>query len=246
VIYYFLALVTSDLLVPDLGLNSETVYASTNNTITKSVVPQVDLHAHPPQWKLISNTDGISTYEGKVDGVPLIFFRGVMDLQEPAASIASFAFYNQYRKKWIDRIDQNRIVEQRSPMNWLEFSSFHMPWPMRPREFLMDVSLDFIQGEKLITVSAHSVESDLVPVDVKRAVRGKIYASYFAVQKTENGTHLEVVAATDAGGSIPYWFTNFIQRSWARNTLMKMIEVYRSEREPIKIEPRFGEFYSKH
>ena len=105
-----------------------------------------------------------------------------------------------------------------------------LPWPIAPRELLIQRNWEFDADTKTVTMLYHSIEDRRIAhqPDMIRSLSPHMMWKFTAGKKKrgkdgnedEDTTAIEIECFVDPRGSIPAWFINFLQQSWPTNTLL--------------------------
>jgi hypothetical protein len=177
-------------------------------------------------WSLISNEDGISSFRGHAeDG--LVVFRGDVDIDAGISTVASLLYQVSLREEWVSGLKENRMIEERSLTDRIEYNRIAVPWPFQDRDFVYQVKVRVSKNPSCIVIEMKSIDDPREPKH-SGVVRGNMIHSRYELIETGNEakrTHVRAEVAVDPQGVIPTWIVNLTQREWPRKTLGKMREV---------------------
>ena len=176
------------------------------------------------QWKQISDEDGVQAYREKNPVGDIVGFRGETiiptTLQKVAAVLSDFS----NRKEWVDALVEDRIVDQKSVLERIEYNHSKVPWPFQDRDFLYSVAIKVNKSPAMMLINMKSIEDQREPPH-DGIVRGEIIHSFYYMKQLPGATpstKLVIEMAVNPKGAIPAWLVNATQKSWPHNTMMSL------------------------
>ena len=179
--------------------------------------PQLALDA--PGWELTRDEDGILSYKRVVDGSPLLVFRGEGVIEAPITRVLSVALDNERVGEWIPGLAESTVVRWiKEPLEYIQYSRFDAPWPVRDRIFLSRVVMAVHPRTYTTEIHYHNVPEAL---DRDGGIQGYTGGSYYVLRPVDEGrgTYFIGVSVADPRGAIPAWLINWMGASWAHKTL---------------------------
>jgi hypothetical protein len=196
------------------------------------------------QWKLIKRTRNIKVYQMKVRGSRLIAMRGDATFHAPITKVISLLSNEQDKIKWVDRLKEVRMIHQTSPLDYIAYMRFKLPWPASPRDFVTRTQVFIYPKEQKIVRYRYSVTHPKAPKR-KGVVRAAMHFSRYVLKSIDGGkkTWMRAEGYGDPKGSIPAFIINMIQRRWPYKS-MKNIKKY-LKKGTIKEDPYFSKALKK-
>jgi hypothetical protein len=181
-------------------------------------VPVSSLKEMVFQWKKCSNSNGLNLYWSKVEGSPIIAFRGEGIVDAPIEKVASIIIDTTRGTEWIDSLLESRVVRDISPTEFVEYDHVGTPFIMANRDFVSHVSVEADPKTKRMVVSYKPTEDSLAPI-LKKYVRGVMTCEFKMVPMTmADETYVETEIHCDPKGSVAKWLVNFFQQGWPQTT----------------------------
>ncbi len=181
-----------------------------------AVVCLVAVDAHAAGWEKIDDEAGIVTYKKDVPGSSFLAFKGIATIDAPIEKILFVLADNAHRTEWLDRLKTSRVLEQKSPYEYVVYQHYGAPPLVSDRDYVIfGRATQNAKGQ--VVLRMWSVEHAKAPETV--GVRGKLHRSSYVLTPRGKKTEVIVEIHTDPMGMLPGFVVNLIQKSWARNTL---------------------------
>jgi len=173
-------------------------------------------------WIKSCNTDGIVVCWSKVEGSPVIAFKGEGIVEAPMDKVASAIIDTSRGTEWVDSLKESRVVRGISPNEFIEYERLGTPILMAGRDFVSRVVIDYEASDSRININYTSAEDPLVP-PVEKYVRGEIFCHFRLVPMTlPDETYVEGMIYCDPKGTVPMWFVNFFRQGWPHTTFQNL------------------------
>lgn len=175
------------------------------------------------RWRLLRDADGIRTYQRIQEDSPLLAFRAEAAIAAPLDEVLSVLLDDQRVDEWIPGISQS-IIERwiRKPWEYIQFTRFDAPWPVRDRVFRSRVTIEVHREHSRVEIRYDAAGGDL---DIPDAIEGSAAGSYYLLEPLEDHqTWLMAVSVADPRGSIPTWLVNWAGSTWAHRTVTLLRE----------------------
>jgi hypothetical protein len=193
-------------------------------------------------WKQISDSDGVKTFQRTVESTKIVAFRGETEVDAPIEKVAAVLADVPARKEWIDDLIEGKNLETKSLLDRIDYNYTHVSWPFQDRDLVYSVKVDVNQKDREMKILMKSTEHPSMP---KRSgiVRAEMLEShYFVKELAPNKTFVSIEIAVDPKGNVPLWLVRLKQRKWPRKTLLAFKEFAANYSKPIP--PEF-QAYSK-
>lgn len=173
------------------------------------------------RWKLIKRRRNIRVYQMKVPGSKLIAVRGDAVFNYPITKVMHLLNDVPSKVKWVNRMVVSKIIERKSPTNYVTYTRFKFPWPVASRDFVIETKLVVYPKKKKIIRYQYSVVHPKAPKQQKGIVRAQLHYSRYIIRSMAGGkkTRMRAEGYGDPKGSIPSFIVNFIQRSWPMRSM---------------------------
>lgn len=158
-------------------------------------------------WKLEKQKDGISVYLSDVAGSNFKAVKVECTLTGTYAKLIALLTNVTMFSNWIYNTKRTRLLERKTPLDFIYYSETHMPWPLSNRDVVihMRIKTDSLPRFLIITGAG---EKDLFP-DMLGKVRVPHYkASWKVTMPSTQSIHISYLLEVDPGGSIPSWIAN--------------------------------------
>jgi hypothetical protein len=114
-------------------------------------------------------------------------------------------------------LEENRLLRQISPSEFIEYTHIGTPFIMKDRDFVIRVRVRFSSLERQIVVTNESTEDPAAPE--RGYVRGRLNETTFRLTALDGAhTRLSGEIHADPMGSVPKWIVNLFQKQWPRST----------------------------
>ncbi len=181
-----------------------------------------DAAAGAYQWEEIYESKGVVVSRAEIAGSKFVAFKGKTVYDAPIENVLGVILDNDHRLDWVGRLQENRVLEQTTPFDYVVYQHFGLPPLFSDRDYVYrGVATRDARGVVYLAMS--SVEHPAAPETV--GVRAELVDSrYVIVALDAQRTQVEVEIVTDPRGSMPAWIVNLIQRTWPRDTLVGIRE----------------------
>jgi len=169
-------------------------------------------------WEQIDSEAGIVVYKKEVSESGVDVLRGVGVVDAPLPKVLWVLLDYQHGEHWIDRLVRTRVLERRSPHEFVVYRAFKSPPLVSDRDVVYENKATRDPKTGVVTVSAVSVSHEAAPPSV--GVRAKIVKGFYRLTPVAGGaTRVEIEALFDPMGALPAWIVNWVQRTWPVNTM---------------------------
>ena len=170
-----------------------------------------------PNWMPIDEKDGVSTYKTEIPGTKVVGFRGQTTVYASAEKVMGVLLDNDHRKDWVDRLNVSKVIEQKNPYEYVIYQEFHLPWPLKNRDFVYRGKAERAPDGRVI-LTLRSEENKNAPKTT--GVRADLKESKYIITPIGKfKCKVEVEILSNPKGAIPTWLVNLIQKSWPSKTL---------------------------
>jgi len=173
-------------------------------------------------WQKSCNTEGLTIYWSKVEGSPVIAFRGEGIVDAPLEKVASIIIDTTRGTEWIDSLVASKVVRDLSPTEFIEYDHVGIAFPfdtvMQDRDFVSHVTVSADPSTQRMTVRYEPTEDAAVPAS-KKLTRGLMVCEFKMVPMSiPEETYVEAEIHCDPRGAVPKWLVNFFQQGWPQTT----------------------------
>ena len=153
-------------------------------------------------WELQKDEEGITVYTRKVEGSPVLEFRGETIIDVPVEKAA--AFYEQENRitEWFHRAKESRLIKKVSDTESLVYFAADLPWPFFDRDGIYQRMRSVDPATGAVIYELHSAPDDYPPQ--KRRVRIVYLDAEWRFTPLPDGrTQVNCRTHTAPGGYIP-------------------------------------------
>jgi START domain len=170
------------------------------------------------QWQKSCNSNGLTIYWSKVEGSPIIAFKGEGIVDAPLEKVASIIIDTTRGTEWIDSLMESKVVRSISPTEFIEYDHVGTPFIMANRDFVSHVTVEADAKTRRMVVRYTPTEDPLAP-PLKKYVRGVMVCEFRMVPMSiPEETYVEAEIHCDPKGSVPKWIVNLFQEGWPQTT----------------------------
>jgi hypothetical protein len=175
-------------------------------------------------WRLTQEADGIRSYAREAGGSALLAFRGEVMLDAPIERVLSVVLEAERVGEWIPYLTESTILRWIDPpREYIQFTRFDPPWPVRDRVFLSRVLLEIDPQTGRTTLAYRNAPNERLPsrAGESKAIQGFAGGSAYLIEPVDDGraTRLFAISVADPKGTLPAWLINWIGSSWAHETM---------------------------
>ena len=183
-------------------------------------------------WKLVSDAEGVQTYQKKTQNNDIVSFRGETLIPASMVKIATILNTDSLRKEWIDALVEAKTIEEMSKAERIEYNHTKVPWPFQDRDFVYKMNIYIKKEPRSMLVTLKSIQDPRVPPK-DGIVRAEVVEAFYYLKEVEGvrATKVVVQMAVDPKGAIPLWMMNMVQKDWPNRTLDNLRKL--SQREDI-------------
>lgn len=178
-----------------------------------------------PEWKLVSDRNGVQVFVRDTETSRLKTFRGVTRFVLPD-EYALAAVLNDYdnHPKWLYMIDSSRELRRDSPLRRYLHVTTDLPWPLDDRDTAIEVTVKqrLTPQEEAIIITMEN-RPGLMPVQPDY-VRIPELKGLFKFRRLNNTglTEATYEVVLDPGGYVPGWAVNILARDIPYFTLDRL------------------------
>jgi hypothetical protein len=163
-------------------------------------------------WVRILSRDGIEVYNKPASDGSVSWIKGVVTDSVRMEVVGKVLLDVASYPRWMDRLEQSRIVEASSPDDYVLYNRYAAPWPLRDRDIYVRVKIVRRLSEGKVTASITKFESSRYP-PLEGLVRiptmeGRLQLETIGRFRTRG----EFSERVDVGGAIPDWGKAYLNR----------------------------------
>ncbi len=184
---------------------------------------QVSIGEQAHSWQLSRDEESIRSYKSNQAGQKLVAFKSDSVIDAPIAEVLSVLLDDEDADKWIPRLAGSEIRTGDWPTDYVQFTRFDSPWPVRDRIFLSRVNVTVDPETHLTDIYYHNQpNAELVP----KTILGSTEGSHYQLHSLNNGTQTRLIAISMANpnGSIPKWLVNWVCKNVPHDTVVLLRE----------------------
>lgn len=193
-------------------------------------------------WHQVKQRDGVTVYIREVAGSPLAESLAVMQLDATLAATTALILDVANNYRWIDSVDQSRVIERISATESINYTVSKAPWPVSDRDAVVHTRV--VQDPHSLAVL---IRSEALPEYLPRVagmVRVEaIASSWQLLPQPDGGVEVRYQVHSDPGGKLPRWLVNAVATEQPLNTLHNMrqavkVPAYAGAELPFLRQPR--------
>ena len=166
--------------------------------------------------------------EKQVDpGSPILRFRGKGTIEASILEILSIIQDVKNHERWNGSSYDNRIVETISESSVVFYSANEAPWPLKDRDYVVQITTLFDHKNKMVTIEGHEVTNPIAPVIPSRVRMPMVRINWKLKKipgKNRKATDALVSFQIDPGGIVPAWAVNLISKNYPFKTIRNIRE----------------------
>ncbi len=164
---------------------------------------------HAESWSFLYESEGIKVFTDCASP-PTFRAEGVLDVD--VVEIFAVLADVPRRTEWVNHLSESRVVRDNHVDRVVVYSRYHLPWPARDRDSLIETSYanDYEHGTATIRFRTIKEPGEPPKSDVIRipTATGTLYLKVLGKGKT----FVRYELTLDPGGWLPQWICNFFVR----------------------------------
>jgi len=173
-------------------------------------------------WVLTRDDEGIRSYEMQREGSPLLCFKAEGIIDARIDLVLSVILDAGRSKEWISYLSESAVIRWiDEPGEYVQFTRFDVPWPVRDRVFISRVALE-VHAETYAAVLVYHASDD--SAEFEDAILGSAAGTRYVLRPIDGGarTIFTGIGVADPKGSIPKWLVNWVGGSWPHETIQAL------------------------
>lgn len=171
--------------------------------------------AQASAWRLVKDEAGIQVYLQSIPGSSFQAFRGVTRMRVEMPRLLALQNDVSAACAWIHACSEQTLLKHEGNLSWI-YSRFHAPWPVRPRDSILQVSTARdASGQVIRTVHG---AADYLPRQ-PGFVRVSKVEGFWRFTPREDEIEVVYQVHSEPGGSVPAWLANSFVVDAPFNTL---------------------------
>jgi len=186
------------------------------------VLGKDDTKENAPQWRVVTDEEGVVVSQKKVPGRSLPIFKGVTVIEADVFEILGVLQDVEKNPEWMHACVEAKRLKKFSDKEFLVYNRSGAPWPISDRDVVVRSKANIDRGNQVLTITMRSTESKLMP-PVKGAVRmPRLNGHYIFSEAGPGKTQIEYQIDADPGGLIPGWLATMASRDIPLRTLVNL------------------------
>ena len=170
-------------------------------------------------WEEINSREGIRILSRRVEGSPILAFKGIAEMEIPIGTLISVINDKARHHEWVPRLMESKTIELLSPLESIEYTRVSGVWPIADRDVVFRSVAVIDEGRRQVIMRMTSVEHRSMPPR-EGTVRAELTEStYILTALSQDKTLVESEFHGDPRGWVPTWIANIFQKSWPMTTL---------------------------
>jgi hypothetical protein len=195
-------------------------------------------------WEQYGEEEGIRLYRKKVEGSKFVAFRGDGIVDQPIFRVMSAMADASRRTEWVSDCTEAKQIATTSKVDKIDYNRTHAPWPIKDRDFVYRVTMEFNRDAGDALIALNSVEDSRMPPR-DGIVRGTLHHSLYWLRSIEGGkkTWVRVEIHADPKGALPAWVVNLVQKKWPYVTVHGLRK--ESARAEVVVDPELQAYWER-
>jgi hypothetical protein len=173
-------------------------------------------------WRLVLNEKGVQVYTRPVPNAAFDEFKGVAVIDAKIEVIGELLRDIPSYPQWVKDCKEAKVLKKVDASNLTMYFVQDAPWPVSPRDVIMDVSTIMEVQKGKITISMSSTSSPLVKKNPDYVRIPTLTGAYILEYIDRNHTRVTYMSKADPGGSVPTSLANYSSRNIPFETLVNM------------------------
>jgi hypothetical protein len=172
-----------------------------------------------PGWEKVSVSGDVDVFRRNIPGSHIKSVKGVGVVYAPVDIVSLVLIDDEHAAEWVDSLAEARVLQVKSPFEYLEYNHASMPLIVSDRDFVTKVTMSVDELSGTVTILSEPVNTSLMPPR-PGIVRGQLSGRYI-LEPIHDGAHtkLTVEIHADPKGLLPPFVVNFFQKDWAQETI---------------------------
>jgi hypothetical protein len=189
-------------------------------------VPAAAFADKAPEWKEVSNEEGIKVWQREVPGTSFVEFRGQGDINSGMKMILAVLHDHTKKKEWMNRCVENRLVRAKATLGnnvMYNRTGSNVPF-VSDRDAVLESTLTILREKKQVQIDVKNVTDPLAP-EVDGVVRmPKLFVQWLLEYKDAKTTKVTYTVQADPGGMLPAWIVNMVSKEMPAKTIANLRE----------------------
>ncbi|MEO0603918.1 MAG: hypothetical protein AAF211_20950, partial [Myxococcota bacterium] len=95
-----------------------------------------DATAGTYDWQEIYTQKGVTVSKAEIEGSKFVAFKGKVVYDASPGRVLGVILDNDHRLDWVGRLDENRVLEQRTPFDYIVYQAFGLPPLFSDRDYV--------------------------------------------------------------------------------------------------------------
>jgi hypothetical protein len=206
------------------GNEGETDTVSTDNYENTKAFDVDDM-----AWKRISHrSHNIELFSQRSSSsLKLLAFKGTSVVNAHISNLLGVFLNNTLTAQHLNFVSE--VIEfplERDGRPELLYTSYHLPWPLRDRDSLLEKHIQVIERSRSVVATYDSITDDRMPVDSTNTCIRTDSSTHWHFRVVGNESRPQTLmtfeATVDLKGKIPVWFINYMQQSYLMTLLSSL------------------------
>jgi hypothetical protein len=174
-------------------------------------------------WTLQKNKNDIKVFSSEMQNSQFKAIKVECTLAGNYSKLISILSDVSQFSKWIYNTKSARMLHQNTPVDFLYYTEFQLPWPMSNRDAIIHLKIRTDSLPRLLTITGKSEPTFIS--EVKDKVRVINYKSNWRVTMPTNKTiQIVYMLEFNPAGSIPPWISNSFSEKGPFETFSKLAD----------------------
>jgi hypothetical protein len=178
--------------------------------------------AKAPQWKVVTDQEGVVVSQKAVPGRSLPIFKGVTVIKADVFQILGVLQDVEKNPEWMHACVDAKRLKKFSDTEFLVYNRSGAPWPISDRDVVVRSKANIDRENQVLTITMRSTESDLMPPSGDAVRMPRLNGHFIFSEAGKGKTQIEYQIDADPGGLIPSWLATMASRDIPLRTLVNL------------------------
>ncbi len=172
-------------------------------------------------WHQAKQRDGVTVYIREVEGSQIAEALAITHLDASLSAVTTLILDVNNNHRWIDSVDQSRVVKQVSERESINYTISYAPWPVSDRDAVVRTRMTQNTDDLTVIIRSEGLP-DFRPREAGMVRVEAISSSWQLTPQPEGGVEVRYQVHSEPGGKLPSWLVNAIATEQPLNTLRNM------------------------
>ncbi|MEN8171208.1 MAG: START domain-containing protein [Pseudomonadota bacterium] len=172
-------------------------------------------------WNWVAGREGIEVYSRDVESSPLDESLAITKFEASLTSVVALILDIDNNHRWIDSVDQSRVIERISDTESINYTVSNAPWPVSDRDAVVRTRVTQNPDTLAVLITSEALP-EFIPQRQGLIRVEAIASSWRLLPLKGGGVEVRYQVHSDPGGNLPNWLVNAVMTDQPLNTLYGM------------------------